>query len=258
MPTKLKPIVQSSPTGFAKCVNCHQKIQKGCVRYGVPQFHQRLNKEIHRYYHEDCVPDNMKEKWHLKESKDQLLTERAGEIDVLIRRRSDLRERLRGLRLRLAREHHYSPFIIFNDATLDDLVIKLPTTLTDLNNIDGIKSRKSQQYGGPILEIIRNYRRHNENEKSVRRNLEAEFASVKTETIDEDATSSPPTTTSSGAPNVASSSEQNQRPVQDDNDDKKPEANKVSSTESPVEKDDPRSDCVPELVPSETKRLRAV
>jgi hypothetical protein len=246
MPTILKPILESSPTGFAKCTKCRQRIQKGRFRYGIPEFHQRLQKEIHRYYHEECIPDDMKERLNHDGTKERFLTTKAHEDDVLVQG-GDLREQLRSLRSLLAREHGYEPYIIFNDATLNDLVIKLPTTKTDLKKIYGIKAWKSQHYGGPILEIIRQYRRQNKNEKAVRRNQEVEFAaSVQTENVNEEASSC--RVLQSGFLPIPAAAAAAVR-TSEQNDDGKPEADKVPSTASP--KQEHHSDCVPELVPSE-------
>jgi len=67
----------------------------------------------------------------------------------------DLFERLRAVRLRLARARGVPPYVIFHDTTLRELARVKPTTLDELRGIYGIGARKAEQVGQAFLDEIR-------------------------------------------------------------------------------------------------------
>ncbi len=67
----------------------------------------------------------------------------------------ELVDRLRQLRREIAQSRGIPPYIVFTDATLEDLAKKKPLTDPELENVHGFGERKVQQYGSPILELIR-------------------------------------------------------------------------------------------------------
>jgi superfamily II DNA helicase RecQ len=80
---------------------------------------------------------------------------------VLLKSRHGLRQRLRKLRSELAGQQNselplYS-YIIFPNKTLDDIVIKLPTSRLELMNMYGIAAKKCDQFGEDILSTVREY-----------------------------------------------------------------------------------------------------
>jgi len=76
----------------------------------------------------------------------------------------ELTELLRQLRKELAQSKGIPPYIVFTDATLEDLAKKKPLTDHDLENVHGFGERKVQLYGAPILELIRSKVIENSNE----------------------------------------------------------------------------------------------
>ena len=64
-------------------------------------------------------------------------------------------ERLRKMRLELARQNNVPAYVVFGDVTLRDLARKRPTTPEALLGVSGIGLKKLDQYGERILEIIR-------------------------------------------------------------------------------------------------------
>jgi len=64
-------------------------------------------------------------------------------------------ESLRKLRKRLADEAGMPPYIIFNDASLSDMVQRRPTTLQEFSTILGVGQAKLARYGGQFVELIR-------------------------------------------------------------------------------------------------------
>ena len=71
----------------------------------------------------------------------------------------DLFDRLRDVRLRLARERHVPPYVIFHDTTLRDMVQRLPKTLDDLHEVYGVGARKAADFGDAFLDAIRTFRK---------------------------------------------------------------------------------------------------
>jgi ATP-dependent DNA helicase RecQ len=67
----------------------------------------------------------------------------------------DLFERLRALRLRVARERGVPPYVIFHDTTLRELARVKPTNLTGLQHVYGMGARKTEELGEAVLAVIR-------------------------------------------------------------------------------------------------------
>ncbi len=68
----------------------------------------------------------------------------------------DLFDRLRAVRLRIARARGVPPYVIFHDTTLRELARLKPTSLAALRDVYGIGARKAEQLGGEfVTEIVR-------------------------------------------------------------------------------------------------------
>lgn len=65
-----------------------------------------------------------------------------------------VRDRLKKYRLRKSNELNYRPYYIFNDSTLNELVMKRPKSIVELKEIEGIADKKVGMYGKDILDII--------------------------------------------------------------------------------------------------------
>jgi ATP-dependent DNA helicase RecQ len=66
----------------------------------------------------------------------------------------DLFDRLRALRLRVARERGVPPYVIFHDTTLRELARLKPATLEALRHVYGVGERKAEDYGSMLLSEI--------------------------------------------------------------------------------------------------------
>ncbi len=66
-------------------------------------------------------------------------------------------ERLRQARLETAREIGVPPFVVFSDASLWDMVRRLPRDKTALLAVEGVGIKKCQAFGDIFLEVIRAY-----------------------------------------------------------------------------------------------------
>ena len=66
----------------------------------------------------------------------------------------DLFERLRGLRLSVARARGVPPYVIFHDTTLRELARLKPTTIDALRHVYGVGAKKADDLGPAVLEAI--------------------------------------------------------------------------------------------------------
>lgn len=78
----------------------------------------------------------------------------AAELPDLTPEQAELFEALRSLRTRLAREQQVPPYLIFNNATLEDMCRKRPTTPDELLEVSGVGAKKAERYGEAFLEVI--------------------------------------------------------------------------------------------------------
>jgi superfamily II DNA helicase RecQ len=67
---------------------------------------------------------------------------------------SRIRERLKSLRIELARERKVSPFLIFTNLALDEMVILKPASLSDLANCEHLMNTQISDYGKQIIEVV--------------------------------------------------------------------------------------------------------
>ena len=75
-----------------------------------------------------------------------------------LKERAILRERLVALRRELAFQHgKEAAYLIFNNTTLDDLVLKMPRSEKTMMQIKGIKEKKFEMYGSAVIKVIREY-----------------------------------------------------------------------------------------------------
>lgn len=63
-------------------------------------------------------------------------------------------DRLRAWRMETARERNVPAYVIFQDATLREIAIARPASLSELGAISGIGDRKLEAYGSAILELV--------------------------------------------------------------------------------------------------------
>lgn len=63
-------------------------------------------------------------------------------------------DRLRALRLEIAREESMPPYIIFSDKTLIDMAAKVPASQQEMLNVTGVGENKYMKYGERFLSLI--------------------------------------------------------------------------------------------------------
>jgi len=67
---------------------------------------------------------------------------------------SSLFEKLRSLRLQIARENNIPPYLIFNDATLKAMAVTKPKTLSEFRSVPGVGDKKLEVYGEVFLQVV--------------------------------------------------------------------------------------------------------
>ena len=67
----------------------------------------------------------------------------------------NLFERLRSVRLEIARSRGVPPYVIFHDATLREMARLRPTSIDALLAVKGVGARKADDLGGVFLDAIR-------------------------------------------------------------------------------------------------------
>lgn len=68
-----------------------------------------------------------------------------------------LLEELKALRLTLAKEENMPAYIVFSNATLQDMAKKAPVTMADFLNVSGVGNYKAQRYGQAFITAIKKY-----------------------------------------------------------------------------------------------------
>jgi ATP-dependent DNA helicase RecQ len=63
-------------------------------------------------------------------------------------------EALRALRRKLAEEHGVPPYVIFQDATLLEMLRSQPSTLAEMARVSGVGARKLERYGEAFLAVL--------------------------------------------------------------------------------------------------------
>ena len=79
--------------------------------------------------------------------------------------RDELFEVLRALRRKLAQQKGVPPYIIFSDATLEEMAAAKPVTDAELKQVSGVGDRKLQLYGDAFMQAIIDYQAEKGNAK---------------------------------------------------------------------------------------------
>lgn len=77
--------------------------------------------------------------------------------DILNSRGLELFEKLRELRMQIAKEESVPPFVVFSDKTLMDMCIKTPKNAVDMLDVSGIGENKLERYGDRFIKLIQDF-----------------------------------------------------------------------------------------------------
>ncbi|MDH2999142.1 ATP-dependent DNA helicase RecQ [Pasteurellaceae bacterium LFhippo2] len=69
----------------------------------------------------------------------------------------DLFARLRFLRKQIADKENIPPYVVFNDATLQEMAQMMPETEREMLDVNGVGERKLERFGPPFLKLIREH-----------------------------------------------------------------------------------------------------
>ena len=69
---------------------------------------------------------------------------------------------LRQLRKDEAQKHNVPPYVVFQDKSLVEMATMYPTSITELQNIQGVGLGKAKRYGQPFCELIDQYCKEND------------------------------------------------------------------------------------------------
>lgn len=72
---------------------------------------------------------------------------------------------LKSMRKQVAKENNVPTFVVFQDASLDDMATNYPTTIEELSQMQGVGKGKATRYGEPFIAMIADYVEENEIEK---------------------------------------------------------------------------------------------
>jgi len=64
---------------------------------------------------------------------------------------------LKELRKKVAKRKEVPPFVVFQDASLEDMAVQYPISMTDLTQIVGVGQGKAMKYGKDFIELIKQY-----------------------------------------------------------------------------------------------------
>jgi len=165
-----------APNGQALCHKCHAHILQGSQRVAIQERQSVRTCWRPAYYHRECCTHDMLESLNLGDGKrkrghddyhstnsvekklraelDRQMDQEATKRSLVYSKRKDLREKLRRLRRHFANQYDLELFQVFDNATLDDIVAKLPSNERELMACHGIASKRCQQYGNAILELV--------------------------------------------------------------------------------------------------------
>ena len=78
-------------------------------------------------------------------------------VEKLSYEETDLYDVLRKLRERIAKEANIPAYVVFSNATLQDMARKKPGNITEFKRVSGVGELKANWYGKAFLEEIRSF-----------------------------------------------------------------------------------------------------
>jgi ATP-dependent DNA helicase RecQ len=72
-----------------------------------------------------------------------------------------LKKMLMQLRKDVAKKYEVPPYAVFQESSIEDMLIKYPITIDELKNIHGVGEGKASKFGKPFVELIAQYTKDN-------------------------------------------------------------------------------------------------
>ncbi|MEM7655346.1 MAG: DNA helicase RecQ, partial [Bacteroidota bacterium] len=70
---------------------------------------------------------------------------------------TELFDRLKVLRKKIAKNRKIPPYVVFQDPSLEDMATKYPVSMSEFMNITGVGRGKAQKFGAPFLKLVKEY-----------------------------------------------------------------------------------------------------
>ena len=68
-----------------------------------------------------------------------------------------LQKMLHDERLKVAKKHHVPPYVVFMDASLEQMATTYPVTIEELQQIQGVGAGKARKFGKSFCQLIKAY-----------------------------------------------------------------------------------------------------
>jgi hypothetical protein len=155
----LSLVVMANPKTIIKKVKCPAEIEKALIKY------DQIKATLEKYQNDKSNQYDLAEKdmQGIAELLVKLNTPidmdfeakyQITEVKVKSKEESLLREELTAYRLKTSREENVKAYYIFNNAEMDELIVKYPITEEELLSVKGFGKAKVEKYGGAILSIF--------------------------------------------------------------------------------------------------------
>jgi len=90
---------------------------------------------------------------HSYNNKNSLIS-KSKSIDVFDK---ELKKILLNLRKEVAKKNNVPPYAVFQEVSIDDMLLKYPENIDELKNINGVGEGKALKFGYPFVELIKKY-----------------------------------------------------------------------------------------------------
>ena len=86
--------------------------------------------------------------------KSDTLISKSKSIDVFDK---ELKKILLNLRKEVAKKNNVPPYAVFQEVSIDEMLLKYPESIDELKNINGVGEGKALKFGYPFVELIKKY-----------------------------------------------------------------------------------------------------
>ncbi len=131
-------------------------LQKDIEEYGLLKFTKKGEEFLKKPKSFKIVLNNLFEEANEDDDEGVTAGSSSGATD------DKLLEMLKDLRKKVAKQKNLPPFVIFLESSLEDMATQYPTTLEELEKINGVSKGKAIRYGKPFIEVITKYVEEND------------------------------------------------------------------------------------------------
>ncbi|SHL92493.1 ATP-dependent DNA helicase RecQ [Chitinophaga jiangningensis] len=129
-------------------------IEKDIEEYGLLKVTEKGTKFLKKPYSIMVALNHQFDEEH-SEDEDEATAQQASADPVLF-------ELLKELRKKVSKERNLPPFVIFLETSLEDMATQYPTTVQELEKIQGVSKGKAMRYGKKFVDVIAKYVEEND------------------------------------------------------------------------------------------------